>query len=150
MTGITRETARAVATHFRLAAVRIVVAHPEICTVHRAFEYQHAIGADTAMPVADLRDLIGREMQIAGAIIDQDEIVARAVHFRETQHAQLVSTFSRQSQTGLAEASPRKHQAPNTKLQRSSKFQVSSPSGDYLDVWILVFLWSLDVGARCF
>src|SRR5687767_16040308 len=50
------------------------------------------------MPVADFRDIFGRQPQIAEAIIDENEIVARAVHLRETQHGQLVTTIFRQSQ----------------------------------------------------
>ena len=83
----TRETARAIAAHLGLAAVGVVIAHPEIGPVRRALEHEHAIGPDPAVPVADARDLLARQREVARAIVEQDEIVARAVHFRETQHA---------------------------------------------------------------
>jgi hypothetical protein len=44
------------------------------------------------MPIANLRDLIGSQLQIAQPIIDHHEIVPGAVHFRETQHGQFVTT----------------------------------------------------------
>jgi hypothetical protein len=40
------------------------------------------------MPIANLRDLLGRQLQMACAIVDHDEIVPRAVHLAETQHAE--------------------------------------------------------------
>jgi hypothetical protein len=38
------------------------------------------------MPIANLHDLIGTQLQIADPIIDHHEIVPGAVHFHETQH----------------------------------------------------------------
>ena len=81
------ETTRAVAAHLGLAAVGIVIAHPEIGAVRRTLEEEDTIRADAAMPVADPRDLLAREREIARTIVEQDKIVARAIHFRETQHA---------------------------------------------------------------
>ena len=91
----TRETARAVAAHLGFAAIGIVIAHPEIRAVRRRLEHENAVRADAAMPIAEARDLFAGQREIAGAIVEQDEIVARAIHFRETQHARLWLTYSR-------------------------------------------------------
>jgi hypothetical protein len=42
------------------------------------------------MPIANLRDLPGGQLQIARTIVDHDEIVPRAVHLGETQHGAFV------------------------------------------------------------
>jgi hypothetical protein len=77
----TREATRAVATHFRFAAIGVKITHPKIGTVGRLFEQQNSIGPDAAMAIAKACDLAAIEMNVALAIVDQDEIVARAVHF---------------------------------------------------------------------
>ena len=38
------------------------------------------------MPIADAYNLLGGELQLAGAIIEQNEIVPCAVHFGELNH----------------------------------------------------------------
>jgi hypothetical protein len=90
VTRVARKATRSIAAHLRFAAVGIVVTHAKVCAVRRALEHQHSIGPDAAMPVANPRDLRSRQLQIARAIIDHDEIVARAVHLRETQHGGLL------------------------------------------------------------
>ncbi len=84
--GVAREAAGAVAAHFRFAAVGIVVAHAEIGAVRGTFQEEHAVGPDPAMAIADARDLFAGQLEVAHPIVEQDEIVAGAVHFRETQH----------------------------------------------------------------
>jgi hypothetical protein len=81
------ETACAVSAHFGFAAIGIVVTHPEISAVCRRLEDEDAIRADAAVPIADPGDLGSAEREVAGAIVEQDKVVARPVHFRETQHA---------------------------------------------------------------
>jgi hypothetical protein len=51
----------------------------------RRLDRQQLIEADTEVAVADLRDLIRVEAQWLVATIDDDEIIAGAVHLRETQ-----------------------------------------------------------------
>ena len=46
------------------------------------------------MPIANPRDLFPRQGEVALAIIEQDEIVARAIHFCKTQHAIWSLTYS--------------------------------------------------------
>jgi intergrase/recombinase len=86
----TRKTASAIPAHFRFTTIRVVIAHAKIRAVRRTFEHQNSIGADTAIPITKPSDLLSRELQIARAIVDHDEIVPRAVHLRETQHGQFV------------------------------------------------------------
>src|SRR4051812_30727476 len=95
---ITGETAGSVPAHFGLAAVSVIIAHPKISPIRGALQHQHAISAHAPMTIANLRDLIGRQLQIAQPVVDHDEIVPRAVHFTETQHASVVTTIFRQSQ----------------------------------------------------
>src|SRR5271155_4278290 len=38
------------------------------------------------MPVAKVSDLAGRDFEPAIQIVEHDEVIARAVHFRELQH----------------------------------------------------------------
>ncbi len=60
------------------------------------------------MAIANARDLGAIKMNVARTIVEHDEIVARAVHFRETQHALSSSTVSAESQPSplLAANSP--------------------------------------------
>ena len=37
------------------------------------------------MPVAEPCDLLAREAKITGAVVEHDEVIARAVHLDETQ-----------------------------------------------------------------
>ena len=51
------------------------------------------------MPIANTDNVIRRELQLTGAIVEENEIVTGAVHFRELNHAVLSSnTFRPQSQ----------------------------------------------------
>src|SRR5437879_1387207 len=82
----TRKAARAVAAHFRLAAVAVKVAHPKVRAVPRFFQQQNSIGANAAVTIANARDLVGIEMNVSGTIVDHHEIVSGAAHLRESQH----------------------------------------------------------------
>src|SRR5207244_6849044 len=85
-----RETARAVAAHFRFAAVAIVITHPEICAVRAFLEQKDPVRANPAMAIADPDDLLEIELNITDPIIDHHEIVSGAVHLGETQHRRTV------------------------------------------------------------
>jgi hypothetical protein len=50
-------------------------------------EQEDAIRAHAAMSIAQARDLITGQGEVASAIVEQDEVVSRSIHFRETQHA---------------------------------------------------------------
>src|SRR5262245_40127364 len=92
--GKTGETACAVTAHLRFAAISVVIAHPKISAVPRRLKHQDAVSADPAMAVAKLDDLLLGERKFAKAIVEQNEIVSRAVHFGEAQHLMGVLTYS--------------------------------------------------------
>jgi len=50
------------------------------------FEQQNSVRTDAAMAIAQMRNLGAIQMNVPCPVIDQDEIVSRAVHFREAQH----------------------------------------------------------------
>ena len=83
--GITRKAARAVAAHLRFTAVGVVIAHPEISAVRRRLNDQDTIRTDAAVTIAKPRDLRAIELKIARAIVEHDEIIARAIHLGELQ-----------------------------------------------------------------
>ena len=58
----TRKTTRAVAAHFRFAAVGVVIAHAKIRAVRRFLQDQHAVRADAAMAIANAHDLLRRQV----------------------------------------------------------------------------------------
>ena len=78
-----REAARAVAAELGDTAVRVVVAHDEIVRVV-PLEQEHAVRADAAAAIAQLPEqltpFLGEE---AIAVVDDHEVVPRAVHLRE-------------------------------------------------------------------
>ena len=77
------ETTRAVAAHFGLAAVAVMVAHPEVGTAFGGFDREEAIGSDAAVAVAEMGDGFPGKSPVQIAVVEQDEIVARTVHFCE-------------------------------------------------------------------
>ncbi len=81
-----RKTPRAIATHFGFAAIGVIVSHAKICAVRRSLQNQNSIRANPSMPIADVHNLLGGELQLAGAIIEQNEIVPCAVHLGELNH----------------------------------------------------------------
>src|SRR2546429_2950991 len=82
----TREATRAVATHLRFSAIGVEVTHTEICAVAWLFEQQDPVGADAAMPITQPRDLAAIQPNVSHPVVDKDEIVSGAIHFREAQH----------------------------------------------------------------
>src|SRR5437016_8073473 len=82
----TGKTTRAIAAHFRFAAVAVVVAHPEIGAVGRGFDQQNPIRPYPAMTIANSRDLLRAQMHFASTIVDHDKVVPRTVHLGESQH----------------------------------------------------------------
>lgn len=88
------KTAGAVPAHLRFAAIGVVVAHPEIGAIGCWLKDQDAVRADTAMAVAEPRDLVAGEGELTGAIVEQNEIVPRSVHLREAQHMTCSLTYS--------------------------------------------------------
>ena len=81
------KTARTVPAHLGFAAVGVVIAHPEIGAIRRPLENEHAIRADSAMAIANPGNLLGGEHEIAGPIVEENEIVPRAGHLGEAEHA---------------------------------------------------------------
>jgi len=57
------------------------------------------------VPIAKTCNLAAVEMDLAGAIVDQDEIVSCAIHFCKTQHPISFSILRRDSQPPLPVAS---------------------------------------------
>src|ERR1700736_6361773 len=83
------ETTRTVAAHFRFASVAVVVPHSEIGPVCRVLQEQNSIRTNPAVTVAYPGDLFRAEKNIAGTIIDHNEIVPGAIHLHKAQHALL-------------------------------------------------------------
>ena len=83
--GETPETARAVAAHFRLAAIGIVIAEFEIRAFFGGFDRQQTVRADAAVAVAEGFDGFGVEGNREIAIVDDDEVIAGTVHFVEVE-----------------------------------------------------------------
>ena len=79
------KAAGAVATHLRLAAIGVVVAHFEVTTLGGRLHAEKAIRADAAMAVTQLLDLLFGEGQLKVAIVQHDEVIASAVHFGELE-----------------------------------------------------------------
>src|SRR5262249_24071157 len=99
-----RETTCAVSTHFRLPAVAIVIAHPEIGAVRAFLEQKNSVRAYTAMAIANPDDLFRTQLNIAGPIVDHDEIISGTVHLRKAQHAETVGAraISRKQRDGAS------------------------------------------------
>jgi hypothetical protein len=93
--GESGEAAGAVPAHLRFAAIGVVVTHPEIRPIARPLQDEDAIGSHSAMAIAKPGNFLPAEDEIAGAVIEENEIVPGAVHFREAQHATcwLAQTF---------------------------------------------------------
>jgi hypothetical protein len=82
----TGKTTRAIAAHFRFAAVAVVVAHPKISAVSRGLDQQNSIRPNPAMTIANFRDLLRSQMHFAGTIVDHDKVVPLTIHLGESQH----------------------------------------------------------------
>jgi hypothetical protein len=94
------------------------------------------------MAVANFRDLVWREFQIAQPIIDHDEIVPGTVHLAETQHAGwLPQSRGKAKPMGNGEA-------PSINIQAPKKLQI--PSSNLASQIPLVFGSWYFSGAWCF
>src|SRR2546423_6344318 len=82
----TGKTTRAIAAHFRFAAVAVVVTHPKISAIGRWLHQQNPIRSNPAMTIANFRDLLRAQLHVARAIVDHDKIVPRPIHLGEPQH----------------------------------------------------------------
>lgn len=65
-----------------LAAVRVEDAHEDV-GVGRQLEHDQLVAADAAMPVRDADDALGIQAERTVATVDDDEVVADAVHLAE-------------------------------------------------------------------
>ncbi len=83
---IAGETAGPIAAHLGLAAIAVVITHPEISAVGGGFDEQHAIRAHATMAVADALDGLCIKAQAAGAVVEEHEIISRPVHLCKIQH----------------------------------------------------------------
>src|SRR5271165_1735639 len=81
-----REAPSTVTTHFRFPAVAVEISHPKICLACGALDEKHAVRADTSMAVTQKSYLLRRKFISTAPIIDEDEIVPGAVHFRKSKH----------------------------------------------------------------
>jgi hypothetical protein len=78
------EGARAVAALLHFATVGVENAIAEIATgVGRLFHQQDLVGADAEAAVAQQAPLRRREVDLLGDAVDDDEVIAGAVHFGE-------------------------------------------------------------------
>ena len=90
------KTAGAVAAHFGSAAVVVIkIPGPVGFALAGGDEEHKAIGADTALAMADLHDIVGLKFDFPVAIIDENEVVSRPVHLCETNDHQLANVAGR-------------------------------------------------------
>ena len=78
------KTAGAIPAHFRLTAVAVVVAHAKIRVAIRRLYGQQSIRANAPVPVTEARYGGAIEGEAPCAIIEDNEVVSRAVHFCES------------------------------------------------------------------
>lgn len=83
--GVAAEAAGPVATHFRFAAIGIVVAESDVGTLFGRLHGEESIGSNPAMSVAKTSDLFTREALVEGTVVDDNEIVAGSIHFGERE-----------------------------------------------------------------
>ena len=95
---VAREATRAVAAHVSHAAVAVEEFPRPVRFAARARnEQHHAVRADAAMTVAQPHDLLAREFDFARAIVGEDKVIARSVHFGELQKHEMKLTESRRT-----------------------------------------------------
>ena len=80
------ETPSAVAAHIRLTTVAVEISHPKVSLAHGLLGKEDPVGANASMTIAQKSYLLGLKFISAVPIIDEDEIVAGAVHFRKSKH----------------------------------------------------------------
>src|SRR5271169_3086956 len=81
-----REAPSTVTTHFHFPAVAVEISHPKICLPCGALGEKQAVRADTSMAVTQKGYLLRQKFVIIAPIIDEDEIVPGAIHFRKSKH----------------------------------------------------------------
>jgi hypothetical protein len=82
-----REAPSTVTTHFRFPAVAVEISHPKIGLACGTLDQKQTVPADTSMAVAQKSYLLRRKFVSTAPIIDEDEIVPGAVHFRKSKHS---------------------------------------------------------------
>ena len=87
MGGEAAEAARAVAAHLGFAAVGVVITETEIRAFRGGLDGEQSVGSDAAVAVAESGDGVGVEVlgEREVAVVNDDEIVAGAVHFEELE-----------------------------------------------------------------
>ena len=77
--------AQSVSAQFRLGAVAVEIFHRDVVASGNAGfgKKDQAVRADAAPPIAQFGDAFLRKAQMRRRVVDDDEIIARAVHFRE-------------------------------------------------------------------
>ena len=110
---VAHEHAGAVAAHLGERAVGVAVVHEELGDggellepghVLGAHDAQDAVAADAHVPVAEPAHLLGREVEVAVDVGDDDEVVAGAValderHLVESRHAASLTSVGRGPRT---------------------------------------------------
>lgn len=79
------KTASPIAAHFGLTAIGIIIAEPEIGTCLGRLDCEQAVSTNAALAVTEQSNLLSAEAGIERTVIDDNEVVARAVHFVELQ-----------------------------------------------------------------
>src|SRR5271166_6122477 len=122
-----REAPSTVTAHFRFPAVAVEISHPKICLACKALGEKQAVRADTAMAVTQKGYLLRREFVICAPIIDEDEIVPGAVHFRKSKHIRSLTynESKRKLQLLLCSAPARAGRAKDSRTQGLKKNQQS-------------------------
>ena len=81
------ETARAVPAHVRLAAITVVeLPRPVGFPGFGRDQEKQAVGTDATLAMAQPHNLIARELDVLGPIVDEDKVVPGAVHFGKLQN----------------------------------------------------------------
>lgn len=86
--GVAGSTANGIAAHFRLAAIGIEDAHGKIGALGGGKQHQ-PIAADSGVAVADAAGKTGGLIDGLGTAVDEDIVVAAALHFEESKHGMI-------------------------------------------------------------
>jgi hypothetical protein len=79
--GEPRKATSSIPAHFRLAAIGVVIAHPEVRPLRRWLNSENPVSTHTPMPVA--KPCNAGSIQGYRPDVEHDEVVARAIHFGE-------------------------------------------------------------------
>src|SRR5204863_4665744 len=79
------EATRAIPAHLGLAAICVVVAHPEIRAVLRRLHGDQAVRTDATVPIAKPRNRGLVEAVAEIAVVEHDEVIPGSVHLGEVQ-----------------------------------------------------------------